>query len=228
MMNSKALRQRAWCSLKGKYWLAFLTTVIVSLICSVGAFFLTYSNKMIGITDAVPADELDATLKAGAIMIAAMSFAVSIIGTVLTTFISNPMSIGNNKYFIDNTTGKPKLSTIFYGFKTKYMRNVGVLLLAEIKLMLWSLLFIIPGIIKAFEYAIIPYILADDSSISSKDAFKKAKEMMRGNKWRLFKLNFSFIGWVLLCIPTVGLGALFLVPYVEAANAEFYMELKSK
>ena len=94
--------------------------------------------------------------------------------------------------------------------------------------MLWTLLFIIPGIIKSYEYSIIPYILADDPEISSKDAFKKAKQMMKGNKWRLFKLEFSFIGWFVLCVLTLGIGTFFLIPYINAANAEFYVELKNK
>ena len=89
-------------------------------------------------------------------------------------------------------------------------------------------MFIIPGIIKTYEYAIIPYILADDPEISSKDAFKKAKQMMKGNKWRLFKLEFSFIGWAVLCVLTLGIGMFFLIPYVNAAAAEFYVELKNK
>ena len=96
------------------------------------------------------------------------------------------------------------------------------------KTVLWTCLFIIPGVLKSFEYAIIPYILADDAEISSKDAFKKAKQMMNGNKWRLFKLEFSFIGWTLLCVLTLGIGTFFLIPYVNAAAAEFYVELKNK
>ena len=74
----------------------------------------------------------------------------------------------------------------------------------------------------------IPYILAEDPTITTKDAFKKSKEMMTGNKWRLFKLGFSFIGWLLLCVLTFGVGAIFLTPYMEAATAEFYVELKNK
>ena len=115
----------------------------------------------------------------------------------------------------------------FSGFKVQYGRNIVTLLLVGIKTVLWTLLFIIPGIIKSYEYAIIPYILADDPEISSKDAFKKAKQMMNGNKWRLFKLEFSFIGWTLLCVLTLGIGTFFLIPYVNAATAEFYVELKN-
>ena len=86
----------------------------------------------------------------------------------------------------------------------------------------------IPAIVKSYEYAIIPYILADDAEISSKDAFKRAKVMMKGNKWRLFKLNISFIGWFILCVLTCGAGTFFVIPYIRAANAEFYVELKNK
>ena len=101
-----------------------------------------------------------------------------------------------------------------------------VLFLAFIKTLLWSFLFVIPGIIKIFEYAMIPYILAENPGISTKDAFALTKKMMRGNKFRLFKLNLSFIGWYILSFFTFGIGTLFLLPYVDAAKAEFYQEVK--
>ena len=73
---------------------------------------------------------------------------------------------------------KPSFADAFSGFKVKYGRNIGTLLLVGIKIVLWTILFIIPGIIKTYEYAIIPYILADDAEISSKDAFKKAGKLL--------------------------------------------------
>ncbi len=101
-----------------------------------------------------------------------------------------------------------------------------VLFLAGIKLVLWTLLLVIPGIIKGFEYAAIPYILAENPGISSKDAFALTKKIMTGNKWRFFKLEFSFFGWILLACLTMGIGMIFLEPYMEAAFAEFYREVK--
>ena len=147
---------------------------------------------------------------------------------LIDLFIGDALTVGVCNYFIKNTDSKPAFKDAFSGFKVRYGRNIGTLLLVGIKTVLWTLLFIIPGIIKMFEYAIIPYILADDAEISSKDAFKKAKEMMKGNKWRLFKLDISFIGWGLLCVLTLGIGTLFLIPYMNAAIAEFYVELKNK
>ena len=152
---------------------------------------------------------------------------MSLIGFLFCLFVGNAVEVGRCNYFIKNTDSRPTFADAFSGFKVKYGRNIGTLLLIGIKTVLWTCLFIVPGIIKSFEYAIIPYILADDAEISSKNAFKKAKQMMKGNKWRLFKLEFSFIGWFALCVLTLGLGTFFLIPYINAANAEFYAELKN-
>jgi uncharacterized membrane protein len=164
----------------------------------------------------------------GAVVLNGVVLISSTIGTIFSIFVTNAITVGVSNYFIKNTDSKPLFKDAFAGFKVKYGRNIGTLLLVGIKTVLWTCLFIVPGIIKSFEYAIIPYILADDAEISSKDAFKKAKQMMKGNKWRLFKLDFSFIGWIILCILTLGLGTFFLIPYVDAAMAEFYVELKNK
>ena len=228
MSNSKELRKKAWESLKGKYGKAFLATIIVSIIISIAGAFTMFSEQLVNIVSRVKPEEMDNDMVIGAIAISGAAILLSLVGLFMGFFVSNIVSLGCCSYFIKNTGSKPALSQIFSGFKTRYGRNVKTLLLMDVKLVLWSLLLIVPGIIKSIEYSIIPYILADDAEISSKDAFKKAKEMMKGNKWRAFKLGLSFIGWELLCVLTLGLGVLFLMPYVEAANAEFYVELKNK
>ena len=227
MMKSKELRAKAWESLKGKYWLAFAVTIIAGLIGSISNVFVSFAQELSEVLGLVDPAELDATMQAGALVLNGVVAVSAIIGLILGIFVTDPLTVGVCNYFIKNTDSKPSISETFSGFKVSYGRNVGTLLLVGIKTVLWTLLFVIPGIIKSFEYAIIPYILADEPEISSKDAFKKAKQMMKGNKWRLFKLEFSFIGWTLLCILTFGLGALFLMPYLNAATAEFYVELKN-
>ena len=227
MMKSKELRVKAWNSLKGKYWMAFAVSIVLGLIASIGNSMITTSQNLINIVNAVEPSELDNTMLLGALVLTGTSLITCIIGTLISIFVGSPADIGLFNYYIKNTYSKPSFKEAFSGFRVKYGRNVGALLLMSIKTCLWTLLFIVPGIIKSYEYAIIPYILADDSEISTKDAFKKAKQMMTGNKWRLFKLNFSFFGWFLLCVLTFGLGTLFLMPYLNAANAEFYMELKN-
>lgn len=90
---------------------------------------------------------------------------------------------------------------------------------------LWSLLFIIPGIIAAYSYAMTGYILAEDPELTAGEAISRSKEMMSGNRFRLFCLQFSFIGWEILSALTLGIGNLWLRPYKQAAVAAFYREI---
>jgi uncharacterized membrane protein len=228
MLKSKELRAKAWESLKGKYWMAFVVVLVLGLLGSIGTSMVTYSQNMLDIVNMVDPADMDSTAQLGATILTGAAAVVAIIGFLISLFVGNAANVGLRNYFIKNTDSKPSFKDAFSGFKVKYGRNIGTLLLVGIKTVLWTCLFIIPGVIKSFEYAIIPYILADDAEISSKDAFKKAKQMMNGNKWRLFKLEFSFIGWTLLCVLTLGIGTFFLIPYVNAAAAEFYVELKNK
>ncbi len=87
------------------------------------------------------------------------------------------------------------------------------------------MLFIVPGIIISYNYAMVPFILADNPSVSGKEALKISREMMYGNRWRLFCLHFSFIGWILLTVLSLGVGSIWLTPYQNAALASFYREL---
>ena len=227
MLKSKELRVKAWESLKGKYWMAFAVILVTGLIGSIGNSFVSFAQNLGEVLGLVNPDELDSTMAIGALVLNGVVMFSAIIGSLFGIFVANAITVGVSNYFIKNTYSNPSFKDAFSGFKVKYGRNIGTLFIAGIKVVLWSILFIIPGIIKTYEYAIIPYILADDAEISSKDVFKKAKQMMKGNKWRLFKLEFSFIGWFVLCVLTLGIGTLFLIPYVNAANAEFYAELKN-
>ena len=227
MLNSKELRVKAWDSLKGKYWTAFFVCLLLGVLISIGTSIITCSQNMLDIVNMVDHSEMDSTMELGALVIIGLASVIGIIGFLISLFVGSAAEVGLANYFIKNTDSKPSFGDAFSGFKVKYGRNIGTLLLVGIKIVLWSILFIIPGIIKTYEYAIIPYILADDSEISSKGAFKKAKQMMKGNKWRLFKLELSFFGWFVLCVLTLGIGTFFLIPYVEAATAEFYSELKN-
>ena len=107
------------------------------------------------------------------------------------------------------------------------MNIVKITFLMSFKIFLWSLLFIIPGIIKSYEYRLIPLILTDDPTISSADAFRRTKEMMTGNKWHTFLLDLSFFGWILLAICTCGIvGILYVFPYIYCTEAELYLTLR--
>lgn len=118
-------------------------------------------------------------------------------------------------------------NTFKMGFKN-WVHNVFGMFLMMIFVCLWSLLFIVPGIIKAFAYALTPYILVDKPELSANQAIDLSKAMMKGHKFDLFWLSLSFIGWMILCIPTLGLGLFWLLPYMTTATAAFYEDVKAE
>jgi uncharacterized membrane protein len=103
-----------------------------------------------------------------------------------------------------------------------------LILLQAIFIILWSLLLIIPGIIASLRYSQSLYILIDNPDMKASAAINRSKEMMQGQKWKYFLLHLSFIGWYLLCIPTFGIGLLWLMPYVYTTQASFYDDLRIK
>ena len=127
-----------------------------------------------------------------------------------------------NLELVDRAEAKiESLFTYFYNWKTTAVTR----LLKSVYILLWSLLFIIPGIIARYSYAMTGYILAEHPEITAIEAIARSKEMMEGNRFRLFCLEFSFIGWNILCAFTFGIGNLWLTPYRQAATAAFYREI---
>ena len=112
-----------------------------------------------------------------------------------------------------------------YGFKY-YGRAIGGMLLVVVFTFLWSLLFVIPGIVKGYSYALTPYIQIDDPQISIRDAVRKSQRMMSGQKFNLFYRRLSFIGWWILSMLTGGIGFLWLTPYFTTSMAAFYRNLR--
>ena len=99
--------------------------------------------------------------------------------------------------------------------------------MTELFIWLWSLLFVIPGIIKEYEYRLVPYIVSENPTISYKDAQAESKKLMKGNKWKTFILDLSFIGWDILSAFTLGMLEIFFVgPYKASTEAALYETLK--
>jgi len=149
--------------------------------------------------------------------------------TLLNIFVLAPIGFGYCLYFlhfIRNETDENFATHLMAGFQN-YGRTLGVVLLTAIYTFLWFLLFIIPGIIKAYSYAMTYYIALDNPDFSAEACINRSMDMMSGHKFDLFLLDLSFIGWGLLCILTLGIGFLWLVPYIYTSRAEFYMELKA-
>lgn len=151
-----------------------------------------------------------------------------VIFILLTVFVFNVIEVGGCKFFVDNIYEKATAGTLLSGFRgSNYMDIVATQFLRSLFTALWSLLLIIPGIVKSYEYRMIPYILGEYSDITYQEAFDMSRSMMHGNKWNTFVLDLSFIGWDILNALTFGILGLFYVnPYKQATRAELYEALK--
>lgn len=157
------------------------------------------------------------------ILIVATLQAIPIIGLIA----SGPLVLGLAIFSLSISRNQDaRLEQIFQGF-SNFGTSLGAYLLMILFILLWMLLLIIPGIIAAISYSMTFYILADDNSISAMDAINKSKKMMNGYKWKFFCLHLRFLGWALLCLLTLGIGFLWLAPYVQISVAKFYDDVKA-
>jgi uncharacterized membrane protein len=120
-----------------------------------------------------------------------------------------------------------QVETMFSGF-SNFLNAMLLYIINAVLIALWSCLLVIPGIIKYFSYSMSYYILADHPELSANEARKHSMVLMQGNRWRLFCLEFSFIGWLILCALTCGILTFWIQPYMEVACCEFYHSLINK
>ena len=148
-------------------------------------------------------------------------------GGILTLVIAGPMMLGFSIFILRLSRGQDvRLENLFEGFKN-LGNSIGAYLLYLVFVFLWSLLLIIPGIVAAISYSMTFYIMADDSNIGPLEALRKSKAMMFGNKWKMLLMALRFIGWILLSILTLGIGFLWLFPYISVTYAKFYDDIKN-
>lgn len=143
---------------------------------------------------------------------------------IMSILILMPLTVGLYISFLNNARENGLRNEYLYAFFTngRYWRTVGLTFVESIFIGLWFLLFIIPGIIKSFSYSQTYYIWKDNPNISILDAITASRHAMKGNKWALFCVYFSFIGWYLLGIITLGIGFIWIVPYVASTSVAFY------
>lgn len=154
---------------------------------------------------------------------------VIIASMVFSGLVGYPLRVGCRKIFINcaNAQTRPDFNDIIYAFRAgRYFNIVKAGFLTLMYILLWSLLLVIPGIVKAYAYRFVPYILAEDPNISAHEAITLSMEMTQGHKFDLFVLDLSFFGWYLLGALTFGLGNVFINPYVDATIAQAYVVLR--
>lgn len=146
---------------------------------------------------------------------------------LLSTFLINPLNVGFQRCHLRGYEGKVQLKDFFFGVENNYKNVVRIMFLRDLYTILWFLLFLIPGIVKMYEYKMIPYLLAENPNMNMQDAFAISKKMTDGQKWKMFLLDLSFIGWHLLGLVTFGVaGVLFTKPYRELTIVGLYRRLR--
>jgi uncharacterized membrane protein len=109
-----------------------------------------------------------------------------------------------------------------------YLRNLAGMFVMTLFVWLCTLLLIVPGIIMSYAWFLVPYLLVDNPELSLMETLSLSRKMMHGNKWRLFKLQLSFIGWILLNVLTLGIASLWVMPYMMTAMSAFYQDVKAE
>lgn len=161
------------------------------------------------------------------ISVVVISLIGSIIIILLKVFVQDVFTIGYKRYFLEQRRYNTSVKKLLFPFNVHRPIHLGLIILVKnIYLLLWDIT-IIGGIIKHYQYLMLPYVLAENPNINKKEAFRLSKEMMKGLKWKTFKLDLSFIGWEILNVLTLGiLEIVFLDGYKQCTYAELYMQIR--
>ncbi len=202
MWKRADLKEQAKKVLQGNYWKAFL----VSLIILITGGSHNHGEVGSGGTGGAEAGNIFNFDYQTAFMVGVVIFII----VLLRIFIGYVLEVGGRKYFVKLSEGESKISYLLYAInENKYFNVFLTMLLRSVYLILWTLLLVIPGIIKFYAYRMVPYILADNPEIGHKRAIELSSKMTQGEKWNIFILDLSFLGWFIL-------GSLFL-------GIEFYL-----
>ena len=258
MWQRKEIKMQARQLLKLSYWKAFLVSLVLAFATgtgSVGGFripMLQWSFKEDDLKRFFPdtvrmsrgtvwRDRLDAFLEGNfdsglipVLLIALvgvllMALFMMILALSLRVFLGFPLEVGGRRFFTRTALADPNMNHLGYAFeKGRYWPIVKGMFLRGLYNFLWYLLFIIPGIIKTYSYRMVPYILAENPEIGSARAISLSRQMMRGNKFRVFLLDLSFLGWLLLGLLAFVIGTLFVMPYLHTTYGLLYIRLREQ
>ena len=164
----------------------------------------------------------------GLLVMLVIAAAIAIV--ILTNaLIVNPLTVGIDTFKLNAVKDKGNISDLGHGFDCAYKRNARTMFLMDVKILLWLYLFIAPGLIKCYEYRMVTYILAENPDMTQKEVFAASRAMMKGNKWRTFVLDLSFILWDFLGDITCGIVTMFYVePYKHLTEAALYNAHKAE
>ena len=226
------LKYRAKQAFRKNYWAAVVVSLILAIAVGIGsggggsssvANTVTHTEVYDGtlrfsMNSAAPFVWLLSAFAVGALLILGSIF------ILLKIFVGNVLEVGARGFYIENLYSAPSVGKILAPFRSgQYWNIVKIMFFRDLFIFLWTLLFVIPGIVKSYEYKMIPYLLAENPGMSKQEAFDRTREMMYGQKGNAFVLDLSFLPWLFLNAFTFNiLGILYLQPYMDATQAELY------
>lgn len=251
MWSRKELKEDAKRRVGLNRWKAVLAALAFSVLCGSGGAFSAAGGVVSGFEDAgsteqgegagkgdlAAAEEFDVAIGDGLavflvvvfLIMAVLFLVLFLIALPLKVFVLNPLEIGVCRFFTKNMEEQAKVKELCFAFDHHYKNCVEVEFFRRLFIFLWSLLLVVPGIVKAYEYQMVPYILGERPEMGRQEALALSRAMMHGNKWKAFVLDFSFFGWYILSGMTLGiLGVFYLNPYVNQTNAALYQALKGQ
>ena len=216
------LKQMARNALHGSYWKSVLVAFLLGLTSASFASSGSAANAE-GISEGYYSFEHYLPV------ILTFIFFAGVLALALRIFLLRPLEVGCRRYFLEDIIHPAELDCLKAGFSGNYRNVVWVMFCRDIFIFLWTLLLIVPGIVKSYEYRMVPYILAENPDLSREEVFALSKRMMDGDKMNTFILDLSFIGWAILTILTCGLvGIFYYQPYLALTEAALYQTLKKK
>lgn len=226
MWTRSELKTRAKAVLKGCYWKAFLVSIILAIAAGSSGGGGGRSN---GSMNRFASDGTMEGLFSSLPFIIAGGFTVFIIALAFKILLGYPLEVGGQRFFVQAAQREVNLSYLGLAFeKDRYLPIIKAMFWRGLYNFLWFLLLIIPGIVRAYAYRMVPYILGDNPHIGTERAIDLSIQMTKGHKFDIFVLDLSFIGWYLLGVIALVVGVLFVLPYVNATNAELYLTLREK
>lgn len=213
-LPNKELMADARAALSGNWGMAVLGYVLYAVLIFSFYIFVFSSTFFVAVVSGM----------SGGDTVAASSM-ISNVAQVIQFLVSGALTVGFCGFFLGIAQeAETRLELLFVGFH-RFWKSFGAYFFYSLFVFLWMLLFIIPGIIAAFRYAMAFFIIADDEDCGALEAISRSKLMMKGNKWKFFCLHWRFFWWGLLCM-IFPLGYLWLVPYMQTSFSQFYEDVK--
>ncbi|MDO4344310.1 MAG: DUF975 family protein [Eubacteriales bacterium] len=247
MWNRITLKERAKGAVRGNYWRCVIVSLVLTLFLGGGiggsrSSYSSYTGRQENTEDfyesgqnageeLLEESEMEPELAEAIGRRIAMALGLAfLLVIILFVFIFNMFEIGGCRFYMKNTEEPSFVRELFFAFQNgNYLKMVWVQLLRDLFVFLGMLLLVVPGIILAYSYRLVPYILAEHPELPVREVFRMSRERMDGNKWAAFVFDLSFLGWKLLGTLTFGILLVFWVnPYKDAADAELYLALRER